>query len=76
MEKIEINGLTLTEKSIETLKSLQEPHDSVSEKYIRTLDEAIDDLLSENVEMTEAAILGRIRTFRMLRQDLIALSTK
>lgn len=76
MEKIEINGLTLTEKSIETLKSLRESHDSVSEMYIRTLDEAIDDLLSENVEMTEAAILGRIRTFRMLRQDLIALSTK
>lgn len=76
MDKIEINGLMLTEKSINTLKELQAGPDSVVDMYIRTLEEAIDDLLSVAPEQSESVILGRIRTFRMLRKDLESLSGK
>lgn len=75
MQKIEVNGASITEQTAEILKQWQIKTDSVTACYIRVIEETIDDLTDdENNLLSAEKIVGRIRTLRMMKKDIETLS--
>ena len=76
MKDIEVNGAHITDESAEILRQWQIKTEPVSACYIRAIEETIDDLTDEESDpLSPEKIVGRIRTLRMMRKDIEALSS-
>lgn len=75
MKNVEVNGAHITDESAEILKQWQTKSESVSACYIRVIEETIDDLTDEeSASLSPEKIVGRIRTLRMMKNDIELLS--
>jgi hypothetical protein len=76
MKDIEVNGAHITDESAEILKQWQTKTEPVSACYTRIIEETIDYLTDEGaLPLPAEKIVERIRTLRMMKRDIEALSS-
>ena len=70
MENININSVMLNERVLSVLRDYQRESESVSAMYADVIEDVIDYLLESDAEN----VLGKIRSLRMLKKDIMILS--
>lgn len=77
MNNIEVNGAHVTEDVAKVLGEWQIKTESISDCYIRVIEDTIDYLIDEEAEpIPPEKILGRIKTLRMMKKDIETLSMR